>query len=771
MFPSRLHRFAATALGSLCLCVQTFATWSIVVVDTATGEICVASATCIPNFNLRVNLAILAEEAGAGASQALGAPTSTRVLINDLLLLGVPPEEILAQIESSDNLYHMRQFGIVDLAGRAATHSGSNNLDWAGGVTGRQGTMVYAIQGNILTGAPVIQATEAALLQTQGDLAQRVMAAMEAARSMGGDGRCSCDPVHATSCGSPPTSFTKSAHTGFIIIGRPGDQPYCHALGCGVGSLYLGINTANLGELDPDPVLELRTKFNNWRADLIGRPDALLSTVHAYTEEVDAGSLTPISYVLDLADVDGTPVATGGATVTLQHDPTSAGLATLQQFTDHGDGTYTVEILPGSGSGLDRLRFVVDDGIRPVTLWPPTSLLHREVPQAPLLPGETIQGLQGLADLRSAFPMEDGLRAWAMAQGSAGMQLQRFLRASAGTPFALDREVAIANFAAWRITDFWLSDDELRMTFSAKMADGIERLFSTSRLDLASEFDEPIQLVDLESGFGEGGPWLSSDELEIWFHSLRDGQADIWHARRLNAQARWYPPEKCAEFSTAGHERYPMTSANETRLWFSRRQAGQSLLQHSARRPDGRFQPSETAAGSFADFASDAVALGVERTAQGEAIWRMGADNSGQRHLLRSRGAADSLSVTPDQVSVSSGGQFAFQLDAGPEWADCAYTMLVGLPGPGGILDGVGTLPIRQTLGLTDTLRSYYSQPELSGGNGDLDPVGSTSVLWLIPTAAALPPSLLGRDLAICFVARQASGHFVSEAVTVRLQP
>ena len=49
------------------------------------------------------------------------------------------------------------------------------------------------------------------------------MAAMQAARSMGGDGRCSCSPTLPTSCGSPPPSFTKSAHIAYMMVARAGD--------------------------------------------------------------------------------------------------------------------------------------------------------------------------------------------------------------------------------------------------------------------------------------------------------------------------------------------------------------------------------------------------------------------------------------------------------------------------------------------------------------------------------------------------------------------
>ncbi|MCP4093236.1 MAG: DUF1028 domain-containing protein [Planctomycetes bacterium] len=772
-FPS-IRRFVVAALAALFLTGQAIATWSIVVVDLATGEICVACATCIENFNLRSAVGIMAEEAGAGASQSYGAPLTTRVLINDLLLAGVPPDEILAQIESFDPQYQMRQFGIVDLAGRAAAHTGTGDGAWAGHVTGRVGTLVYSIQGNVLTGSPVVAEAEQALINTQGDMSQRVMAAMEAAQAMGGDGRCSCNPQDPEACGSPPANFTKSAHVGFFIIGRPGDNPYCTGFGCAAGDLYLAINKAGLVAADPDPVFEIRIKYDEWRTDLIGRPDGNLSSVFAYSNETNPGATTPLSFVIDLADVDGTMLTAGGATISMEHDPTSAGLATLHQVTDHNDGTYTVEVMPGNGAGLDQLRFIVDDGIRPVTLWPPTRLLHRAPAPTPLTSGKVISGLSGFQDLQSAFPLADGHRAWVLANRGSGQELLRYTRPNLGSPFALDLDFGIANFAMNNLRDLWMSDDELRMTFSAYMpADGSRRLFSTTRFTTLDDFDEPTLLVDLDSDFEEGGPWLSENEMEIWFHSTRDGQSDIWHAKRLNREARWFPPTKVESVSTGGQERYPMLSAGSTRMWLTRRSIGESLLQVAERNPDGSFEATATAAGSFSSPTAAAVAIGMTLDPLGNApsLWHLGGDSPANKQLMVSHMPATSLTVTPDSLSESTGGVFQFNLTAGLPFANGGYTLLVGSPSAGGYLDGVGTLPITQTLGLTGRIRSLYNSPELAGGSGSLDAAGVATVSWTVPAGAGLPAGLIDRDLGVCFVAQKAGDHFISEAVVVRITP
>src|SRR6187200_3262790 len=78
-------------------------------------------------------------------------------------------------LEEDDGRDH-RQVGIVDVDGRAASHTGPECLEWAGGVTGDG----YAIQGNILVGEEVIDAMQAAW-ETSGDdvpLARRLLAAL-----------------------------------------------------------------------------------------------------------------------------------------------------------------------------------------------------------------------------------------------------------------------------------------------------------------------------------------------------------------------------------------------------------------------------------------------------------------------------------------------------------------------------------------------------------------------------------------------------------------
>lgn len=204
-------------------------TWSIVLIDTRTGEVALGSATCLFNFDLQANTPVLLPMVGGATAQSsVDADGTNRVFIRDALLAGTDMPLILSGLASKEGGVHQtRQYGIGDVLGRTATFSGTSASAWAGGITGSipqsGGDIVYAVQGNILTGAPVVQQAVDAIVATNGDLAARLMAGMEAARSMGGDGRCSCSSG-PTACGSPPsTPWERTAGIAYMLIARDGD--------------------------------------------------------------------------------------------------------------------------------------------------------------------------------------------------------------------------------------------------------------------------------------------------------------------------------------------------------------------------------------------------------------------------------------------------------------------------------------------------------------------------------------------------------------------
>ncbi|MEX1024771.1 MAG: DUF1028 domain-containing protein [Planctomycetota bacterium] len=360
----------STAFLSLffALVLPAGATWSIVIVDHRTGEVGVGTATCLAQFGIRRAVPVIVVGKGVAAAQAtVDALGVNRQLIRDLLLEGAPASQILTALEASDIGHQSRQYGIVSLGGgNAVTFTGTQALAWAGGVTGEDGDWSYAIQGNILVGPNVVSAAETALLQTQGDMSERLLAAMLAARFEGGDSRCNCAP----NCGVPPPLPFVSSYTSFMGIARLGDvDGTCDSNGCAEGTYYL--KRQIVGQFgDPDPVDVLATRVATWRSLLIGRPDHHLSSLVAASPGVPvADGVDSKAMVLSLVDVDGTPLTTGGAQVTIVPAADSVPFTTTAVI-DHGDGTYGFDVIAGTLPGSARFVVVVDDGTSPVQLAP-----------------------------------------------------------------------------------------------------------------------------------------------------------------------------------------------------------------------------------------------------------------------------------------------------------------------------------------------------------------------------------------------------------------
>lgn len=162
-----------------------YATFSIAAVDPATGEAGVAVTTRVPF----VGRAVPWVRAGVGAvaTQAWTVVEYGRQGL-DLLEQGLTPEQAVARLLSDDAGRERRQIGIIDMKGRSAAHTGTDNGEWAGS---RQGEN-YTLQGNILVGPEVLDAVAAHLDSTAGTampLAERLILALEAGQREGGDRR------------------------------------------------------------------------------------------------------------------------------------------------------------------------------------------------------------------------------------------------------------------------------------------------------------------------------------------------------------------------------------------------------------------------------------------------------------------------------------------------------------------------------------------------------------------------------------------------------
>jgi uncharacterized Ntn-hydrolase superfamily protein len=123
-------------------------------------------------------------QVGAIATQAYANP---RYGSEGLKLLrdGLSAEEVVQQLTAADEGREARQLGIVDREGRAATFTGSECLEWAGGRTGA----CYAAQGNILVSAETVDAIAETFESSRGPLTERLLDCLDAAQAAGGDRR------------------------------------------------------------------------------------------------------------------------------------------------------------------------------------------------------------------------------------------------------------------------------------------------------------------------------------------------------------------------------------------------------------------------------------------------------------------------------------------------------------------------------------------------------------------------------------------------------
>ena len=251
------------------------ATWSVIAVDLSTGRIVIASATCVDRDDafLKGVQAVVVPGKGIAACQAgVDNTHANQMLVFAELQKGTEPDKIL-ELLSADPAFQSRQFGILDLQGRSAGHSGLANgyvtQDIQGRVPGTQ--IYYSIQGNILRPGEVVPKAVQAFLATNGAITDRVMAAMEAADAAGGDSRCSCPPPPEDGSAPAIPCDSKTAHVAYILMAERNDtngDSHNH----GKYTMYLTVNQPAQGgpnAIKPgenlNPVKTLRMRYDVWR--------------------------------------------------------------------------------------------------------------------------------------------------------------------------------------------------------------------------------------------------------------------------------------------------------------------------------------------------------------------------------------------------------------------------------------------------------------------------------------------------------------------------
>lgn len=193
-------------LCSICLSTQAQDTFSIVAIDTTTGEIGSAGASCIANSFI---ISIVAKNVGAIHTQASYLPGNQQNGL-DYLIAGKSPDSIIHLLKQNDvqNDSTRRQYGVVcmNYPKHTAAYTGDSCLDYKSHII----RPTYTIQGNILLGQYVLDSMEARFLREPRSLAYKLMAALQGANIPGADSRC--------------LPNNKPAISAFIRLSKPTDS-------------------------------------------------------------------------------------------------------------------------------------------------------------------------------------------------------------------------------------------------------------------------------------------------------------------------------------------------------------------------------------------------------------------------------------------------------------------------------------------------------------------------------------------------------------------
>jgi MYXO-CTERM domain-containing protein len=229
---------------------EALATYSVVATDSDTQQVGGTATSCVGGLDLSI---IYGSAPGRGVIHAqalLGSPGREEGIA--LLSVGAAPADVIAAIANAgfDEFYQRRQYGVVDLSGRAAGFTGDQTGDYAGDMQGAIGAFVFSVQGNILTSQLVLDQSYAAFRDGGGcDLADRLMLALEAGAQNGeGDSRCTPD--------------------------QPSDSAFIRVDNAD-GAVFVSLSVSDLAA---DPLAELRAEYDRWRAEHPcpgpGTPDA-----------------------------------------------------------------------------------------------------------------------------------------------------------------------------------------------------------------------------------------------------------------------------------------------------------------------------------------------------------------------------------------------------------------------------------------------------------------------------------------------------------------
>ena len=155
-------------------------TYSIVALDAETGQLGVA----VQSHWFSVGTVVPWAKAGIGAvaTQSIAEPSYGPKGLT-LMEQGIPADEALKSLLAKDLGENVRQVAMVDARGNVGVHTGLRCISYAGHLTGKN----YSVQANIMAKSTVPAAMAQAFENTGGNLAERMLAALDAAEAEGGD--------------------------------------------------------------------------------------------------------------------------------------------------------------------------------------------------------------------------------------------------------------------------------------------------------------------------------------------------------------------------------------------------------------------------------------------------------------------------------------------------------------------------------------------------------------------------------------------------------
>ena len=218
-------------------------TFSIVAVDSVTGEVGSAGASCVDLFQFGLPsddfIGQLIPGVGAINTQAWYIPANQNNATTQMNA-GSTPNEIIEWLIANDvqNQPERRQYGIVSYnngSPESAGFTGTSTDDYKNHIIGPN----YAIQGNILLNQAVLDSMEARFLNETGNLACKLMAALQGANIVGADTRCAPNGT--------------SSLFAYVKVAQPNDV-------FGSPSFLASVRTYNNAGIEP--IDSLQTKFN-----------------------------------------------------------------------------------------------------------------------------------------------------------------------------------------------------------------------------------------------------------------------------------------------------------------------------------------------------------------------------------------------------------------------------------------------------------------------------------------------------------------------------